>query len=348
MQKTFQVFKLRFGKTPLHLSKGKIDYDQSLRIIHSDTLKSAIFVCALQLYGKEEITEDFFKSFCVSSAFPFWGEEYFFPKPMCKTAQIAELEDTKQGKKIKKIAFLGKSYFENLLIGDLTEIQQNHILSGGGFVSKHEELHKYKNSLESKKEKFNLISSEIQERVSIPRMGEDEDPQPYYVERLFFDEYGGLFFLTDIGKDSDTYKKVKASLELLADTGVGTDKNVGNGQFILDTSEIKLEMPEDSNKQINLSLYCPQESELSEDFLNASNYNLLKRGGWVASPENDDDTRYRKKSIYMFAESSVFPNKDLKGKIVDVVPDAMKNTHPIWKDGQALFININAQENDIP
>ena len=52
MNKKYQIAKLQFT-SPLHLSKGKTTLDESLDVLHSDTLKSALFVCALDLFGSE-------------------------------------------------------------------------------------------------------------------------------------------------------------------------------------------------------------------------------------------------------------------------------------------------------
>ena len=50
MKENFDIIKMHF-KSPLHLSKGKEDsYDSSNKILHSDTLQSAIFVCAIERF----------------------------------------------------------------------------------------------------------------------------------------------------------------------------------------------------------------------------------------------------------------------------------------------------------
>ena len=140
----FTIVKLHFGRSVLHLSRGKEDYDQGEEMLHSDTLKSALFVAALHLYPQhsdEKAGKQFLESFSLSSAFPFYGGEYFFPKPVTKTQTMAGMkeDDPKQSKKLKKLSFLGKSYFEDLLSGGKRKIEQKHI-HDGSWVSDHPDL----------------------------------------------------------------------------------------------------------------------------------------------------------------------------------------------------------------
>ena len=71
---------------------------------------------------------------------------------------------------------------------------------------------------------------------------------------------------------------------------------------------------------------------------------MVKRGGWLANPQEDKHRSLRKKSIYMFAEGSVFnvSETDLKlqGKLVNLKPEGevFTNPHPIWRDGRAIFV----------
>ncbi|MCU0445280.1 MAG: type III-A CRISPR-associated RAMP protein Csm4 [Microscillaceae bacterium] len=337
----FTTFKLSFT-APLHLAKGKIDYDIADNVLHSDTLKSALAVCALQL-GITDKVESFLENFQISSAFPFYGEEYFFPKPNFLEAeqesnnrlQINDLEASKQRKKVKKIQFIGKSHFEKLLVKKQT-FPENHFQ--GSFLSE----------IFVGNEKLKIFQSETQERVQIPHIVDAENPtRPYYVDRLYFAEGAGLYFIIQ-AKEETTIKKVESCLKLLGDNGLGTDRNVGNGQFESERKEITLNLPENASHCTNISLYCPHKEELMKNNdLNVVSYNLMKRGGWMASPADENHISLRKRSIYMFQEGSIFPKGDLKGKIVNLKPENKKLeemkvniTHPIFRDGQALFFPI--------
>jgi CRISPR-associated protein Csm4 len=335
------TFKLSFT-SPLHLAKGKIDYDTADNVLHSDTLKSALAVCALQLGLAGEVIS-FLEKFQVSSAFPFYGEEYFFPKPNFLDAdkesdnrlQIQDTDVSKQRKKVKKIQFIGKSYFEKVL-NEKTEFPDTHLK--GSFLSK----------IFAENEKLKIFQSETQERVQIPHIVDAENPtRPYYVDRLYFNEGAGLYFI--IQANEEMVKQVENCLRLLGDNGLGTDRNVGNGQFEFERKEITLKLPENATHLTNISLYCPHKEELiQDDKLKVLSYNLMKRGGWIASPENEDHISLRKRSVFMFQEGSIFPKDDLKGKIVDLKPENKKLeemnvdiTHSIFRDGQSLFLPIN-------
>ncbi len=64
----YTVVKLQHFKSGLHLARGLTNaYDRTHDTLHSDKLKSAIFVSALQLFGKGEINESFFHAFTISS-----------------------------------------------------------------------------------------------------------------------------------------------------------------------------------------------------------------------------------------------------------------------------------------
>lgn len=345
----FITFKLHFT-SPLHLAKGKIDYDTADTVLHSDTLKSALAVSALQL-GLTNDVEAFLNSFQISSAFPFYEDEYFFPKPNFLDAekesdnrlQIIDLEANKQRKKVKKIQFIGKSCFENLL-KDKQKFPEGYFQ--GSFLSE----------IFDEKNKPKIFQSETQERVQIPHIVDEKNPtRPYYVDRLYFSENAGLYFI--VQANEDTIKTVNNCLKLLGDNGLGTDRNVGNGQFEFEQKEINLQLPENANHLTNISLYCPTKDELIKDEkLNVLSYNLMKRGGWIASPENENHISLRKRSVFMFQEGSIFPNVSTLakfdtlpkfGKVVDLKPDNEKLqemkvdiTHSIFRDGQSLFLPI--------
>ncbi|MDX5347595.1 MAG: type III-A CRISPR-associated RAMP protein Csm4 [Hymenobacteraceae bacterium] len=339
-----RIYRLQFLNSALHLARGKEGvYDQSQQVLHADTLKSALFACALQLYGQDKINQSFLDAFTLSSAFPFYEEEYFFPKPMARIPRLAGLPDEKQGKKLKKIQFLGKSYFENLLHGRAAEIEAAHIHGSGAYVSKHESI---LNKVRSAKPEADLVlmESEVQQRLVIPA-GLEEDPTPFYMERMHFGQGAGLYFMLDM-HEPEVLSVVESALRLLGDNGLGTDRSVGNGHFTFEAAEMQLDVPDNATHAMALSLYCPNRDELTEDMLNGSSYSLVKRGGWLASPENPDNLTLRKKSVYMFTEGSVFAAdpKQLTGKLLNLQPETDTVRHPVWRDGRAMFVPINPLE----
>ncbi len=333
--KTYSVVKLHF-RAPLHLSRGQTDaYDNSEDVLHSDTLKSAIFVATKMLFG-DKADESFFDGFIVSSAFPFKDDEYFFPKPMIKLnldfKGAEDLGESKKSKKLKKLTYISNETFEKVIAGEKVTVELSQISKNGRFLF-------------SGKPRM-VFTSEIQQRLAMP-VGDEKDGTPYYVERIYFTENSGLYFFIDFGDNEDKKQKLESALKLLGDEGIGTDKHVGNGIFKPEWTEMNINLPEKADSKMLLSLYCPKEKELYEDFLKQSAYQLIKRGGYIASPENLDFLTFRKKSVYMFSEASVFPEEmKTEGKKVNLKPDNIKGLdHDIWRDGNAFVIPIKQNEN---
>jgi len=339
MHKSFTAIKLHF-ETPLHLSRGKSDYETGEDMLHSDTIKSAVFACGLQLYGEKNINKSFLESFKVTSAYPFYRDEFFFPKPMTRLPlEFPDIGEAIGAKKIKKLKFLGKSFFETVLKGKKRSVEDKHLIQKGRFIS---------DRLQD--QEFTVIQTEeTQQRVTVPHEHETDQngipltPTPFYLQRLHFSRQAGLFFLTDA--TDETLIRLDHILKLLGDNGIGTDRNVGNGFFTHEIIEhFTLEIPETTSHQISLSLYLPRKEELSELLLSDSSYMLIKRGGYIASAALSKHMTFRKKSIYMFSEGSTFPNGQLEGKIEDLQPDIFqtseKQGHPVWRDGMPIWVPI--------
>ncbi len=328
-----EIAKLHFI-SPLHLSKGKSDTNESFDVLHSDTLKSALFVCALELdllWGDD--AESFFKSFTISSAFPFVDKELFFPKPEWMPKSI---EDNAQQssdnqidrKKLKKIKYFNQKSFEQLLKGELKALNPEWV-RGTKYYPETKIIEPFK--------------SETVQRVVVSRSYNEEGSDTFYTERLYFTEGCGLFFIIDI-HDATQRDTIESALRLLGDNGIGSDKSVGNGQFRFDGFEpFEFEKAQNADKQMSLSLFSPKKGEVNDEaFLKGSAYSLIKRGGYIANPEEFDNSTLRKRSIVMFTEGAVFPTtKTLVGDIKDLKPDMPKVKHSIWRDGRALFFPYN-------
>lgn len=346
----FTVIHLKNFKGGLHLARGLTNsYDKTLDTLHSDKLKSALFVCALQLYGEAKIGKSFLESFQISSAFPFYYSPtndqtfYFFPKPEVPF----QLEEGAQGleKKLKQVRFIEKSVFEQVLQG-VTRLQLDRINLAGGFMTDNDLDF---NSILERENCEAIMKTQPYQHVNIAR-DYGSDSVPYYVDKMYFHENAGLFFLLHTD-DIATKEQVIAAMKLLADSGIGTDQNAGNGQFDFTENNMKLNTPPSGSHQLSLSLYCPEKHEV-ENYIHNSYYGLTKRGGYISSPADSRNLTIRKRSIYMFTEGSIFPFQEgRKGKIEDLAPDNSKlpNTqvnHPIWRDGQPIFVSFNYQSNE--
>lgn len=371
-KKTFTIYKLKFT-SPLHISRGKDDddYSKSENYIHSDTLKSALFSTAVLLNSElqnEAKGEEFFNSFLLSSTFPYFKNTLFLPKPKGKLpfTDSPNEEPTYDFKKdLKKINFIDFDlffeYFKEKNEKDILKDDKKFVFASG-YLVKSELLKKEKKMEEDKFEKqkycdkksFSVSKSEVQERVYIRKYNEIYDnaekdkpvfSEPYIVDKIHFFNDAGLYFILERneGFDEEFFDKV---LKNLGEFGIGTDRNVGNGQFeVIDKQVKEIEFEENSDYLMNLSLFLPTQEEVGE-FTQHCQYKLIKRGGWISNLVDMKilvGKQYRrKKSVYMIDEASIFENNfEFNGKYVNLNPEMNDIKHPIWRDGRAIFIPVN-------
>ena len=139
---------------------------------------------------------------------------------------------------------------------------------------------------------------------------------------------------------------LEEALCLLSIEGLGTDRNVGFGFFDYSVDNLTLELPDDANHQVSLSLFIPESKEQLNEML-ASNdvaYDFARRGGWITTyPYNT----LRKNAIYGFMPGSVFSLKEGQicapmGRIVNLRPEIGELTpdHPIWRNGKAIMLPV--------
>ncbi len=322
------IYKLRFT-APLHLGDERADYDKSLSVYHSDSLYAAI-TAVLAKVGVP-VPDDGDWGFTVSSLFPYYqkGENdepvYFLPKIKKQDDFDPEIR-----KKVKKIAWLDLDYFNHYIAGKA--------LFSGGVKDEHFK----KSYLTSQNIDENFISSGVNPRVTVSRTGK-EDARPFYMERLYFSHNSGMYFIA-VG---DKLETLATALSMLKDEGIGTDRTVGNGFFEWEKAEIGLDLPA-SDYAANLSMFIPESKEQLGQMLNAEHvaYDFQKRGGWIT---DGGLNTFRKNSIYMFNEGSVFKSGQqtlhLKGRLADLKPALDYahlgiTPHPIWRNGKALFIPV--------
>lgn len=329
----FKIYKLHFT-TPLHLGDARDDYSISLRSISSDTMYAALTSCIAKL-GKENDIKNGDLNCSISSLFPFYQKSknstpiLFFPKPLMQ--KQPQLKDLTKAKMVKKVSWIDKKYFEKIINGedlfssesDIDNINDDYLTTcyGDDFDS-------------------NFIFSQVSPRVSVSRNGE-EDAKPFYMERIFFKDYSGLYFIVH----GDT-SIIENALDLLQTEGIGTDRNVGNGFFEYEKDYIELTVPENQSYCMSLSSYIPESKEQLEAMLNGENvaYDIVRIGGWITTPPYNS---IRKNVIYAFTAGSIFFKKvediAIYGKIVDLKPELpfeKQIEHPVWRYGKSIFIPV--------
>lgn len=323
---TFTVIKLT-QLSPLHIGTGKENYDFSASDLQSDTLLSALAAIRAQM-GKTEDLESFLSSFSLSSAFPFYEKRYFFPKMHGKIeVKIKGMSEPEYRKKIKSVHFVESELWQELALGksleiDESQLQGEFLLATGKRVS--------------------IYKSQVNERVSVPRVS-GEESKPFFFDWKYFDKRAGLYCLTDA--TGNLLEEIKLLFTILGENGLGTDKNIGGGKFSIEIESLSIESPQNANAVQMLSLYIPVKDELEKLNLLRSNYSLLLRGGYMAGSQEEDFRHLRKRSIYMFGVGSVFlTTQSLQGKIVDLQPAWNdKRMHAVLRSGRPFYLPIKLE-----
>ncbi|MEO0102880.1 MAG: type III-A CRISPR-associated RAMP protein Csm4 [candidate division WOR-3 bacterium] len=291
-------------KGPIHLGEKEGNLEGSLTFIHSDTLFSAFCSAFHLLYGKDELEkllknfEDKKPDFLISSAFPYWGNRLFFP---------ILLHQTFVKKGVKKVQFIEKDGFEELLIGEREGDWQ---------------------TIPTDKEPYYPWELENIPRVALGRLDNHPGENFFHFGQTTYRDDAGLFFIIRY-QNENFQTKFEAAMRLLADEGIGGDRSSGKGLMEKPIfQEIELNVPEEGDGIITLSLYYPNEDEVS----NLANgfYNLIERKGYIYSPYGSS---LRRRSVRMFSEGSVFPKEPEKiGKLVSVTPNIFPH-HQVYRYG---------------
>ena len=333
---TYKIYKLHFT-SPLHIADRHEDESNSMKTIQSDTLYAALTSCLAKTGAA--MPEDGDLGFTISSLFPYFqrGKDgnpiYFLPMPM--QASLSELADVSMAKKVKRIQWIDSELYTNVLTGDrLFDCSDKYI----PYI---QESYLTKRALpEDTNGSKEFVMSEVSQRVTLNSRTGDEDAKPYYVDKVIFRYESGLYFIAE----GDTELLEKA-LNLLAIEGVGTDRNVGFGFFEYTSDSLCLNIPEDADHQIALSLLIPESKEQLGELLASDNvaYDFTRRGGWITTYPF---TTLRKNAIYGFLPGSVFFKTNepshIIGKIVDLRPEIGELTpdHPIWRCGKSIMVPI--------
>lgn len=324
----YTVFKLQF-QTPLHIGLGRSAYDSSSSELHSDTLSSALAALKAQHGASASEVFSFMKQIAVSSAFPYVGDSYYLPRPKSvDQIEIKGRDATEFRKKLKDVQYINSQDWSRFLNGEVPQVEESQL--HGSFLTEVGEDFKAP------------YRKQVNQRVSVSRSGED-DADPFYFEWMYFDSTinCGLYIIVETS-DEKTLTEVQLLLEELGETGLGTDKSVGGGQFKVARSSIELPDIADSNGYVSLSLFLPSTEELELIDMKQSSYGLLLRGGYMAGSVQEKFRHLWKKSIYMFeAGSSIVSSQQLTGQIVDLRPEWNDNKiHPVYRSGKALMIPI--------
>ena len=335
---TFKIYKLHFT-APLHISDQHEDLGNSQKVIQSDTLYAALMSCLAK--NGEDLPEDGELGFTVSSLFPYFQKDkestpvYFLPIPM--QAKQADLADVTKAKTVKKVQWIDSNLYSSVLSGEsLFDGTDSYIpYIQGNYLTTYELPEDINGSKE-------FVRSEVSQRVTLVSRTGEEDAKPFYVDKILFRYDAGFYFIAE----GDTTLLEKA-LHFLSMEGIGTDRNVGYGFFEYTADSLSIDLPENANHQLSLSLFIPESKEQLEKLMKSERvaYDFVRRGGWITTYPY---MTLRKNAIYGFLPGSVFRKEDgdnatvVIGKIVDLKPETtdVEITHHIWRNGKAIMLPI--------
>jgi CRISPR-associated protein Csm4 len=365
-----------------HFGEGSLE--ESSYIFHSNSLFSAIVNNFIKLYGVNEFNnyKEEIKKLKISSLFPaiyrikddndsklkIEDEILFIPKPMVMLGFDKETQSAieEKPKDVKKIKFIS--------IGALKKHNQRalkKITIGKEYLISDDEKNKFGYD---KPENMDLFKKTIEQKVSIDRIKgitlEDNDKgQLYSIEfikplRGKQDNNGninivGFYFLADFNSiGEELRKKIKASINLIKDDGLGGKRSIGAGTFeniTIDEFDENLEIDEgmlnkeyiergkkyiSKKKRISLSLTVPKDKD---EFKCFSSYQLIKVGGYIYSVSNLESITKLKKNVYTIAEGSIC-NKEIEGDVLNLKPDNDKIKHEIILNGRMISIPVVSYE----
>jgi len=332
-------------RSSLHLGQREQWLEGSQTYIPSDTIFSALCHCHLLLYGEVESLLAEFKEgnppFLLSSAFPWWGDDFYFPLP--KNQLVAD-------KDLKKIKFVNQTLLLRLLLGEKLqdlkdEMEINQKLKYLPLIKKEHQTGEANSAIKSEALSKGLDlddkcwQSEEIPRVALNRLNNHPGENFFHFGQVTYAKDAGLFILVEI-KNKKWQQKIEALFRLMCDEGIGGDRTCGKGLFrqpvFLDFEPPHIEEPTAS---YSLSAYFPRPEEVAG--LDESFYELEERKGYIFSPYNRS---LRRRSIRVFTEGCVFRYKGQRiGKLENIAPDIF-NTHPVYRYGFLLSFPCKLEE----
>ncbi len=303
-----QAYKLKFHSA-LHVdSKGSGEPADADGFIRSDTLSAALCIAWSTIF--RDTGPDFFENppFTVGSAFPYTGDILMFPAPAWP---VWNVEDDALRKRLKAVEWISLELFEQVASGDALDFQSIRFVSGSVAVSE-QEANKYPDLC-----KQPPWAHTERQRVSMDRMGMQNEGGLFFFALQFFAPHAGLYFLANMAPE--IRPGFRAALDYLGDTGIGADRNSGLGHFKADDgTDFPIERFKSRDGWITLSLFNPKPSETAV-FKEKCAYGLTTRSGWIVN------TTIGRPPIRAFTEGSYFSKKP-EGRVVPMINEKVRTS----------------------
>ncbi|MEP0861579.1 MAG: type III-A CRISPR-associated RAMP protein Csm4 [Ignavibacterium sp.] len=324
-----KAYKLKF-QSSFHIDAGSAVDGPSETFIHSDTLFSVLVSASRKFYG-DDVAEKFLepKAVILSSAFPFYKDELFFPKPLNFFPE--DLKAYEMIKVFKKAKFISEEHLQKILSGEKIEDQyfsKDFILNGCWRVNMNAETSEEEDKIFEEREVPHTVMDRITNQTQI-----------FYKTEVYFNKNAGLFFIAEV-KD-DLLPNFETVLRFLGDEGIGADRTIGKGFFeVEEIQNFSLANHTESEYYYLLSLYSPTKEEFEKIEPKKSYYDFTIRGGWISNKT------LNRKSLRMFIEGSVLKVKDKQKpfgclhKVLERKDYENDLLFDIYRSGQALFLPV--------
>jgi CRISPR-associated protein Csm4 len=307
----YTLYKLSFS-APVHFGSGRLG--KTMYTVYADTLFSAMCteMQKVQSDGAKLLYEAAVSGrLSLSDAMPYSGRTLFVPKPM--TAIESKTEgDSGLKKEFKRLVYIPVDDLDDYLSGNYDPAPANKLLR-------------------------ELGSAAEQVRVS---EGRGDDSLPYSVGTYRFSENCGLYFIC--GADEEIQPHVDDLMDSLSYTGIGGKLSSGLGRFDYTYKDVPdsflSRFQGGYSRYMTLSVCMAKECEL-ESVLDGAGYELIKRSGFVASPDYAV-MPVKKRDFYAFKAGACFA-KPFEGDVFDV---GGSGAHPVYRYAKPMLIGIEVRK----
>ena len=333
---TYTVYRLTL-KTPLHLGRAtgpaqqrSLGLEKTEIYIPADAIFSAICQTWANFYDTESLT-DFLSPYTqhadalpltLTSAFPFAGDVYLFPKPR---------NFTDRSKESKRVAFVSHDIFQAILSEKPPTFDKDDLINAEKVWISPKEKASLKTS---KGENLSLWKTQTTPRVTIDR--QSAASEIWHVETVEYHKHCGLWFAAEFDSD-ETQHKFETLLRVIGDSGIGGERNAGYGTFgFTNTHKIELPTAEVGAPFLTLSRVCPKSAAELQGLLTGNvAYTLHRLTGWVSTRGSATP----RKEVMVFEEGSVLNTSQAQvGRLVDLRPNDWE--HPVYRYGFAWQVGI--------
>ncbi|MCS7259676.1 MAG: type III-A CRISPR-associated RAMP protein Csm4 [Anaerolineae bacterium] len=391
---TLEVIRLSFPGG-LHVGTNSVTLEASGVCIPSDTLFAALVDVYrrsggnpddwVQLFPRAQLVQadanrdkdhwqhtDAAAPFLLTSAFPYAGDVYFFPKPASWGQLFAPELLKERRKELDRISYVSLGILRLILQGERLddwlfpadpnqEPDKGAALQGNTFWLTAEECeqlpHRMLFDRRCKRKKLLRIlrRQQIFSEVRVPRVTVSRitsASEIFHAGRVSFTPDCGLWLgiqwhKPDARLGQTTLREMlEHLLSLLGDDGLGGERTAGYGAFRWQRAPEPLQLPDPAPgaPALLLSRYHPRARELPDVLTRAQAYALTAVGGWLRTW---DAAAQRRRRLWLVREGSIVRAVDQMpwGDVVDVRPvyrgsGTVGVEHPVWRYGLALAVGM--------